>query len=203
MAKVPFTLTHVVFDEGDLLGYFLALVTLTPVFIVVSYLTLIVVSGFNRRLIYVFTGQLGNVAANVILKHIIKEPRPAAEHLTHFGRYGMPSNHSQFCFFTATFLLLVSINLNHLKNSRPEDSPILVFEPLHRNEYIFHAITFLICAAACIVAYSRVYLGYHTLSQVIVGCGIGITIASIWFMVLIFLRDKLSNRSKGSKEHTE
>jgi dolichyldiphosphatase len=72
---VSFGLTHVMYIKGDIIGYFLALLSLSPIFIMVMYATLIV---FRRdfQTIFIVFGQLLNVAVNLILKKVISQPRP-------------------------------------------------------------------------------------------------------------------------------
>ena len=75
MALVPFSLTYVRYEENDLLGKMLALVTLSPVFIMVMYATILVIRRDIQTALITF-GQLLNVGLNLILKKIINDPRP-------------------------------------------------------------------------------------------------------------------------------
>ncbi|GBG31142.1 Dolichyldiphosphatase 1 [Hondaea fermentalgiana] len=85
--KVPFSLTLVHYDEGDLVGHVLALCTLAPIFAVVAYVSIGLALGFPRKLVFMFVGQMGNVAVNLVLKHVLRMPRPADKaHLVYFGR---------------------------------------------------------------------------------------------------------------------
>jgi dolichyldiphosphatase len=107
----PFTITFVLYQRGDLIGKLLALITLVPIFISVSYAALLV---FNRdtRLLLLLFGQIINEIINYSLKRIIKEPRPTE--LLGDGTFGMPSSHSQFVCFWATYCLL------YINNRIPE-----------------------------------------------------------------------------------
>ncbi|ETV88154.1 hypothetical protein, variant 1 [Aphanomyces astaci] len=73
--KKPFSLTWVMYDVDDPLGQLLALVTLSPVFIMVMYATLLV---FQRDLhiAFLLLGQLLNEVFNQILKRTIDQKRP-------------------------------------------------------------------------------------------------------------------------------
>lgn len=51
-----------------------------------------------------FIGTLVNEVINMILKHIIKEERPAARESL-YSEYGMPSSHSQFMWFFTTYII--------------------------------------------------------------------------------------------------
>ena len=86
-----------------------------------------------------------------------------------------PSSHAQFMFFVTTYLLLfVVFRLNHHGSSK------------------LNGVIWLVIMAAClglasIVAYGRVYLGYHTFSQVYWGSGIGAAFALFWFLTTQFV----------------
>ncbi|KAJ3202448.1 Dolichyldiphosphatase 1 [Entophlyctis luteolus] len=71
----PFSYTYFVYREGDNLGKLMALVSLTPVFIMVSYATLIA----TRRDVYLVAiclGQLVGEGVGAALKEYIRDPRP-------------------------------------------------------------------------------------------------------------------------------
>jgi len=146
---------------------------------IVSYVTLIVALGFPPRLLYLFLGQLGNVVLNIVTKHLVKLPRPEGKpHLVHFGKYGMPSNHSQFMFFLATFAALASFS---------GSEPIVAYQK---------AIAGFIGMLACLVSYSRVYLEYHSADQVVVGCLVGGFAGALWFFIgQIILRKMRKNKA--------
>ena len=102
-----FSLTYVVYKKSDNFGKFLALLTLSPVFIVVYYVTLIA-SRRDFDTMYTFLGQIIGVALCVFIKKYIKQPRPDGAHLEDEG---MPSNHVRVfsvCLFV--FKFKVSIN---------------------------------------------------------------------------------------------
>jgi dolichyldiphosphatase len=157
----PFGLTHVVFRQDDRIGFFMAAASLAPIFIVVAFITTLT----QRRDLATasfFAGQLVNEAFNWVLKHTIKEARPVDFH-THAPRYGMPSNHSQFMAFTATFLTLWAIRRWQV------------------------GVCWRVCliggvqALAALVMYSRVHLQYHSVQQVVVGGFVGAALAAAWF----------------------
>jgi dolichyldiphosphatase len=72
---VPFSLTFVRYEENDLIGKLLALVTLSPVFIMVMYATILMIRR-DIQTALITLGQLINVVVNLILKKLINEPRP-------------------------------------------------------------------------------------------------------------------------------
>lgn len=102
---------------------------------------------------------------------MIREPRPV-DRLHTYNEYGMPSNHSQFVGFFSTYVLLF----------------VLIRLPaFNQNAFLERFWRLLIIGgtwfAALLVCYGRVYLQYHTWSQVIAGIIIGIVTGSLWFAV--------------------
>ncbi|XP_053988345.1 dolichyldiphosphatase 1-like [Hylaeus anthracinus] len=168
---VPLSLTLVEYPQGDLFGKFLALISLIPFVIITGFVTLIL---FRRDLhtIAFFSGIIINEGINFILKHTICEARPMKRDVS--VEYGMPSTHAQFIWFFAAYItLFICIRLHHNNNSS-------LSERLWR----------IILIAACIiiavlVTYSRVYLLYHTNSQVLFGAFIGIILGVVWFIITL------------------
>ena len=70
--RKPFSLTYVTYEEGDAVGLACALLALAPVFIIVSYATLLV-SRRDVHVAYVLVGQLANKALNDALKAYFKD----------------------------------------------------------------------------------------------------------------------------------
>lgn len=157
---VPFDLTYVRFPEGDLVGELLALVTLTPVFVMVMYATLIVMRR-DLQTVFICCGQVVNVGVNLVLKKLIAQPRPDE---SGFADGGMPSNHSQFIGFFA------ALYAQQIWRIRTTLLP-LPFKCLYILALFFLAIG---------VCYSRYYLQYHFLDQIVVGVIIGIGVGSFW-----------------------
>jgi dolichyldiphosphatase len=156
--------TFVVFDKGDQLGYILGVFTLLPIFLIVSYVTLLVCRR-DFATVFAFFGQIGCLAINKILKFLIDQPRPLHNE---FLDSGMPSNHAQFMGFFCAYL---ACNLLLSESSRR-------FMPLERWLYS------LLCAVGgLIVCYSRIYLRYHTAGQVLVGLSVGIAVGAGWYFL--------------------
>ncbi|KAG4095995.1 PAP2-domain-containing protein [Neocallimastix lanati (nom. inval.)] len=161
--RKPISLTYVLHEKGDFLGMILALSSLCPIFLIVAYTSVILA---RRELIIIFTliGQLLNELFNTIIKHIIKQPRPENAALT---SYGMPSSHSQFMFFFATYCILY------------------MFLKLKMNNNLWKfLISVGLIIVASTVAYSRYYLSYHSAQQVIVGITLGIFAGACWFFIV-------------------
>lgn len=158
------SLTHVEYTEGDIIGKILALITLSPIFFIVSYTTLILVNRQSQT-ICLLLGQLLNELINYILKQYIKQERPGD-----LGTgYGMPSSHSQFSCFLMVYGIMHVIHFD-LSDSR-------VYKTLVILMLIFQGV---------LVPYSRIYLGYHDIQQVVVGFGLGGIVGLIWFRLLVF-----------------
>ena len=90
MARKPFSLTYVTYEEGDSVGLVCALLALAPVFIIVAYATLLV-SRRELHVFYILAGQLANGALNGLLKAYFDAPRP--EGADRAGP-GFPSDHA-------------------------------------------------------------------------------------------------------------
>ncbi|XP_077986426.1 dolichyldiphosphatase 1-like [Glandiceps talaboti] len=166
------SLTHVEYPEGDFIGKIFAYFSLVPVFLLVSFATLI---AFRRELhtITFFCGLLANEAVNWVLKHIIRQPRPCKGHEVVFSEYGMPSSHSQFMGFFAIYLVLfVYIRIQYTCSS---SSSIVDIAWKHLVSISALLTTVLVC-------YSRVYLHYHSSQQVLMGAIVGGLLAIPWFV---------------------
>lgn len=164
----PITMTFVEYPKGDWLGYLLAWMSLTPMAISAGFIALIL---FRRDLhtIAFFAGILINEILNQILKLWIKEPRPY-ERLHVHSEFGMPSSHSQFIWFFSSYVtLFVLIRLHHMNNNAPLERAVRLL------------VLFSSWLLAIFVCISRIYLRYHTWSQVIIGSLIGIFNGTLWF----------------------
>jgi len=71
----PFSLTYVTYEPQDTVGLLLCVFTLSPIFIMVFYATLIV-SRRDILTIYITFGQLIGVAIVIILIKYISQARP-------------------------------------------------------------------------------------------------------------------------------
>jgi dolichyldiphosphatase len=158
--RQPLSLLHVEYETGDSVGALLALISQTPIFVMVAYATLFV-SRRDLATASLLTGQLLNEASNYALKHILAEPRPAGA--PGFApEHGMPSNHSQFMGF------LVSAGaLWALRRWRAG--------VIWRLAAVLGALVL-----ATLVCASRLYLGYHDVRQVVAGAVVGVVSGIAW-----------------------
>ena len=93
--------------------------------------------------------------------------------------YGMPSSHAQFVAFFSVYLTLFLL-LRH--SPHPSDT----HRPTTFNQRIILSLWgFLFAVAVCA---SRVYLSYHTVNQVLVGCVAGTVCALAWFSLTTVAR---------------
>ncbi|RLN10545.1 hypothetical protein BBJ28_00000578 [Nothophytophthora sp. Chile5] len=155
-ALQAFEPTWVVYDPTDPLGVVLALITLSPVYVTVMYVTLV---GFQRDLdsISALLGQLINEVLNKVLKKAINQPRPDGAHLSGSG---MPSAHSQFIAFFAAYVIAYTMNNRRLVG-----------------QWLTIVSVFMLAVLTC---YSRAHLGYHSIEQIAVGALIGMLSGFAW-----------------------
>lgn len=170
MKKVSFDLTHVEYIEGDLVGFICAGLSLAPVFAIVAY-TAVFISRREFITGIALVGQLVNTAINIVIKNIIAAPRPPNCGLS---GHGMPSNHAQFVFFTLAFWSCHVCNMSVVKFSASVNGGMV-----YR-----HFIVLLLSLAALGVGFSRVYLEYHYLNQVVVGSFLGLVLGAMWYWVV-------------------
>jgi dolichyldiphosphatase len=93
--------------------------------------------------------------------------------------YGMPSSHAQFVSFFSIYLSLFLL-------FRHKPHPTNTHTPTTFTERFLLSVAALGSAGA--VAWSRIYLNYHTPKQVIVGCSAGAVCAVAWFVFTTLVR---------------
>ncbi|CAI2183092.1 18439_t:CDS:2 [Funneliformis geosporum] len=166
LSEQPLTslsLTHVEFDPKDPFSYAFAYVTLSPLIIVISYISTII-SRRELMMINMFLGQLTCEILNTGLKKWIKEKRPSDK----IGvGYGMPSSHAQFIAYFTIFSCIY-----------------LCYKITFRNNLWKLPLTFGLIIFSFLVSYSRIYLHYHTTKQVIVGNIFGGAFAIFWYLLI-------------------
>uniref|UniRef100_A0A7N0UAL4 Phosphatidic acid phosphatase type 2/haloperoxidase domain-containing protein n=1 Tax=Kalanchoe fedtschenkoi TaxID=63787 RepID=A0A7N0UAL4_KALFE len=160
------TLTHVRYQKGDQLGHFLAWVSLIPVFISLGGFPSHFL--FRRELQGMFfaLGLLISQFINELIKKSVQQARPeTCVLLETCDSHGWPSSHSQYMFFFAVYFSLMTWRGIRLGSTK------CVFDALN-------------WSLAVLTMYSRVYLGYHTVAQVLAGASLGIVLGALWFWVV-------------------
>lgn len=107
----------------------------------------------------------------------------------------MPSSHAQFVSFfsvSLTLFLLVRHKPSHVTpHSQNSTTDTLLYPSYRQSSFLERAfISLLALSGAAAVAWSRIYLSYHTPKQVIVGVVAGILFALVWFTVMSTLRQQ-------------
>jgi len=138
-----------------------------------AYASLAVVTR-EALVLEMWAGQFACEGANWLLKHIIKEERP----IGHVGDgYGFPSSHSQYMGYFATFLIC-HLYFRH----RFEPCGVLFLDRLFR--LAVYSLLLLWAGAVC---YSRYFLTYHTVPQIVWGASIGVLLGLSNYMFLEFI----------------
>ncbi|QSZ37767.1 hypothetical protein DSL72_008866 [Monilinia vaccinii-corymbosi] len=179
MAETPLaslSLTHVHYDPNDPISYLCAWLALVPQGLCVVYATLIW-STREIEILMLFSGQMACEALNFLLKRALKEQRP--KQMQGKG-YGMPSSHSQFMAFFALSVTLFLLVRHVPKRAAPSHTPLSMAARV--------GLSGVALIHAGLVAWSRIYLNYHTPRQVIVGCAAGAGSAISWFLLTSLVR---------------
>lgn len=160
------SLTAVVYTRGDKLGQLLAATSMLPLVLAVSLITCVLCRR-DLHSCFMLLGQLLNELLNKAIKQTVREARPEGAPADDFG---MPSSHSQFMWYFAAYhvLFVYSRAAYHSRFEVLASSALAVF-------------------SAAAVAYSRVYLLYHTVEQVVVGGMLGIICAMLWRVTTVKL----------------
>jgi dolichyldiphosphatase len=162
------SLTHVRYAKGDKLGHLLAWASLLPVMIGLGgFLSHFI---FRRELQAMFFG-LGLIISEIInqyIKELADEARPlTCQVLEICDSNGWPSSHSQYMTFFSIYLTLLATQKFTFSDKFSKYFTIILPWPF-----------------ALVVIYSRVYLGYHTVAQVIAGSIVGLVLGATWFFIV-------------------
>ena len=125
-------------------------------------------------------GLLANEATARCLKHLVQQERPAATcgPLEICSSYGFPSSHTQCMFFA--FALNMCINASkHAQDSRGKQLGSAFRMSAFDRAWATVELLALACGAVA-VGYSRVYLGYHSMEQVLAGAIFGMLFGLAW-----------------------
>jgi len=148
-----FALTHILYDPSHPLSIPFTLLSLTPIFLFVSYFTLII---FERRLtvLGLAAGSVLNEILSLGLKRVLKGERPYVGFGEVGDGYGMPSSHSQAAGFLVAWgvgywLTASRRRANHWNRSAKDERAKLLGK-IRRGVYLLGLI-----AWSLSVAYSR------------------------------------------------
>jgi len=169
----PISLTYVTYPDDDIVGKVLAWSSLFPIFIIVSFVTLILFRREVHTMMF-FLGILLNEAVNMVLKRYFQEARPCrpGDEAFLYSKHGMPSSHCQFMSFFAAYLILFAY-----MRLKPHESENFILRK--------HVIAFSSLLSAVLVSISRIYLHYHTLEQVSVGLIVGGISGIAWYLIVV------------------
>ncbi|EPS61783.1 hypothetical protein M569_13007 [Genlisea aurea] len=162
------TLTHVRYQRGDHVGHLLAWISLIPVFI--SFGGFVSHFIFRRELqgLFFAVGLLISQFINEAIKTSVQQARPETCALLEMcDSHGWPSSHSQYMFFLAIYCTL----LTHYRMGI-----------LFRKQWAI--VVLIVWPLAVLTMFSRVYLGYHTVAQVLAGAALGVFLGGGWFWVV-------------------
>ncbi|KAL7417504.1 cytochrome P450 [Mrakia frigida] len=184
--SAPLELTLVHYDPSDPISQLLAILTLSPMLVIPAYLAVFV---FERQatVLSMLAGQLVNEVLSWLLKRYLKAERPYA----HTGSgYASPSSHSQFFgyFFTFLFHHLICVQ-------RPPARWSSAQRVTWRNKRIVVIIGVGMWSVA--VAFSRWYLSYHTVDQIVLGWGLGYLFAMVSCLFTEVLPQRMPNSFLG------
>ncbi|KAF9532964.1 hypothetical protein CPB83DRAFT_589943 [Crepidotus variabilis] len=105
-----------------------------------------------------------------VIKRLVKQPRPPPTARKLKKTYGMPSTHSAAISYLATYIVLASMFL-----------PVHPSFPPSINIRLLAPVVALPWAVAVVM--SRLWLGHHTVPQVLAGASYGVALASVWFSI--------------------
>merc|ERR1712066_718936 len=179
------------YEDGDDVGKVLAWISMLP-FVLLFGSIAVTYAKRDIKCTLFLVGQAISLAVNKVLKETIRQPRPDSEHTFKNTNFGMPSDHTQYLAFFSVYYTLLCIQL---KRSNGLDTLELVIKNLE---------CLALCGATIIVAFSRVYLRYYTLEQVLAGGTVGVLLAVVYFSVAStrFVQDlasKLKTSQMGKK----
>lgn len=164
--------------DDPVFGISMILVSLLPLIAPVVVLTIAIHQKSKHHFLFLMGLIVSHLLAK-FLKKVWKQPRPAGAFLSN---YGMPSDHSMFMFFITSYVTW-SLARNPLLKS---------------SGFVVTLLSMIVTST--VVGYSRLYLGVHTLEQVVVGGLLGVVVGSVWFWASdkLFLRSKLISKAFDS-----
>ncbi|WWD18158.1 hypothetical protein CI109_102607 [Kwoniella shandongensis] len=179
-----FSLTHILYDPTHPLSIPLTLLSLSPIFLFVSYFTLLI---FTRRLtiLLLAVGQIGNEVLSWILKRLFKGERPYIGWGEVGTGYGMPSSHSQAAGFLVAWGTGYALTLAKRGVRRNGGIVEMKKDVVRRWRNGIYVLGLVIWSLG--VSYSRWHLHYHTPIQIVAGYGAGLIAGSAYFAITEYI----------------
>ena len=170
-------LCDVRYAAGDGLGRAAALVgALAPVW-AAAHLGGVAWARREPRTVLLGVGLVASHAGSYVLKALLRQERPRArcEELGTCGEFGLPSTHASFMAYVAAAAALELFAAEEAggtagRKRRPRRPPAAARWVVSGG----------LAALAAAVAWSRVYLGYHSVGQVLAGLASGAAFAAGW-----------------------
>ncbi|WVR05638.1 hypothetical protein IAU60_002660 [Kwoniella sp. DSM 27419] len=180
-----FSLTHIVYDPTHPLSIPLTLLSLSPIFLFVSYFTLVI---FTRRLtiLGLAAGQLANEVLSWALKRVLKGDRPHIGHKEVGTGYGMPSSHAQAAGFLVAWGAGYAMTLSRRRTSSSSGvagaARAQLIQRVRNGIYLLGLVVWSIG-----VSYSRYHLHYHSPIQIVAGYAAGLVFGAFHFLVTEYI----------------
>ncbi|CCW67947.1 unnamed protein product [Phytomonas sp. Hart1] len=198
---VAWSVAETLYCRQDPFSFVFGLSAFLPVFIMIFLAGLASAPSTQRvPTLVLLLGLVFNTGLNIVIKKVVRSPRPAHPAAAYSVSQGMPSNHAQFiCFFIVYLLLkakpgaalhvpgnpesakrsnLWKRNRNGTKGNMPsissrESMPLEGPSPCLRLLYL---------VTGTVVCVGRVYNGHHTVAQVLVGALLGLWMGNVCTM---------------------
>jgi dolichyldiphosphatase len=162
-SKRIFEFTYGEYPASDpLLGEAMVIISFLPHIIAIYTISVMLFAKCLDHFLFLVGLVISHESAKMV-KNIWKQPRPAGSFLS---SYGMPSDHSMFMFFIASYLILYLASVPKLQRSS------------------FTISTVTLIASSMLVCVSRLFLDVHTVEQVLVGIAMGSFLGSFWYWLV-------------------
>lgn len=176
---IPFDETYILYRRDDYIGLLCCLGALCPILILQSYLTWLVIDR-DLESVYFTVGQLVNEFINKMLKRWFQMERPLGSGDSHGMpfhngslNYGMPSAHSQFMGFHMGYLV-VNLYCNGWWSQKYGPTSGM-------KKGVYSGLVGCLCLFVC---WSRWYLEYHHVDQIVIGWQLGLFTSLVYYTLL-------------------
>ena len=158
-------------------------------FVCVLFIALLLIAQNKKDISYLITGSAITVLINMIIKNIVQRPRPDGIKLTVEAGYSFPSAHAMLSIFVYGFIIYLLSKQKDNKSSK--------------------ILSIALAVLILWISFSRIYLGVHYLSDVIIGAIYG-GICLILYIKFVYKKDlfkfvlnKFSKKNELSKKKSE